>query len=789
MRSVAKPDRPRPHPLSHCLACLLLLVMHSDRGALAQTNASYDDDFAGVIGRTRDESTPDWPQRPTPPEGAPNVLVWLLDDAGFAHLSPYGGLTETPTIQRLADTGLVYTDFHSIPLCAPARAALLSGRNHHSVAFGSHVMTPAGYPGYNGVIPRSAASFARILRDAGYATYAFGKWDQTRFMEASVAGPFDSWPSGQGFERFYGFVSADAHHFSPSLWSDHTPISPADGKPDYFLTTDLADKTIEFIGGLRANNQKKPFFIYWSTGAVHAPHHAPKPWIEKYNGAFDQGWDKAREQIHQRQLEMGILPEGTRLSPKRPEIPDWKDLNEQEKRLYARQMEAFAGQLEHTDFEFGRIIHYLEQIGELDNTLIIITSDNGASAEGGMAGLHNEGVVFNGRTLDFEANNRFLDDWGGPNTVNHYHAGWGMAGNTPFPFYKHHVDGGGTHVPFIMVWPKVQGKKGVRRQYHHMIDVGPTVLDAAGLTAPETVDGVPQKPMEGMSLRYSAADADAKARRTTQYYEVWGNRGIYQDGWKAATIHNNIMPWQRPYPGDLSDDVWRLYHVAEDFSQSVDLAARYPEKLRELQQAWEVEAEKYGVFPLDPDRRSRLIYQMNENGRKESVIEYRPEGAIRIPEALSPPVKNRSFSITAFVNLEAGAPAASGVIATSGGMTGGYAFYVKDGYPTYVHNVHNDAVYYVRGEEKVTEDTTSITFYFEKNADNNGGQGSVWINEKEVGSALIPETVRNTFSIEDGFDVGMDDGSSVTPEYAPPFRFSGTLDRVVFDLSGAAPTP
>lgn len=749
--------------------------------AEATPNTSREN-FEGIIGKTRDESVPAWPERPHPPENAPNVIIWLLDDAGFASLEPYGGLTRTPTLDHLAKRGLTYTDFHSIPLCSPARAALLAGRNHHSIAMGSHIMSPAGYPGYNGRIPKSAASVAKLLQQSGYATYAIGKWDQTPVTEASVAGPFDSWPSGQGFERFYGFLGGEAHHFEPSLWSDHTPITPDEGDSDYFLTTDMADKAIEFVGGLRAVDQKKPFMLYWSTGAVHAPHHAPRPYIDKYEGSFDEGWDKARDRIHQRQLELGLLPEGTQLSPKRPEIPDWADLSSEEQRLYARQMQAFAGQLDHADEQFGRIVQFLERTGELQNTIIIVTSDNGASAEGGMAGLHNEAMSLNGVKPTFESTKRFYDAWGGPDTVNHFHAGWGMAGNTPFPFYKHQVDGGGTHVPLIVFWPERIKSSGIRTQYHHIIDIAPTILEAAGIDPPGVVDGVRQLPLDGISMIYTFDDEDAEERRTAQYYEIWGNRGMYKDGWKASTIHNNIMPWERPVPGNLEDDVWRLYHVDADFSQSVDLAAERPDKLKELQEAWAVEADKYGVYPLDPDRRTRFIAAMNKSGRKEEVIRYFPEGAFRIPEAMSPPVKNRSFRIRARLNMPADMPG-EGIIVTSGGVTGGYAIYLEDGFPVYVHNLYNERHFYVRGTERVPAGKSTLEFRFDKNEDNNGGSGSFLLDGVEIGRGQIDETTRNSFSIEDGFDIGRDEGSPVTKDYTPPFAFSGTIEDVVFDFS------
>lgn len=738
-----------------------------------------DSDFAGIIGRTLDQSVPAWPSRPVPRSDAPNIVVWLLDDAGFAHLEPYGGLVRTPILTSLARNGALFRNFNAPPLCSPSRAALLSGRNSHSVGMGSHVMSIAGFPGYNGQVPPSTASITRILRDAGYATFAVGKWDQTPLSESSAAGPFNHWPSGQGFERFYGFLGGDAHHFSPSLWSDHSPVHPGDGDQDYFLTTDLADHAMEFIGALRANNSQRPFFLYFATGAVHAPHHAPEEYIRRYRGAFDEGWDVLRERVFQRQIDSGVVPQGTTLTPRSDEIPAWESLSDEQRTLYARQMEAFAGQLEHADHEFGRMLAYLERIGELDNTIIIVTSDNGASAEGGLAGMHNEGLTLNGRALSDAANARFLVEWGGPATVPHFHAGWAMVGNTPFAYYKHHTEGGGSRVPLILSWRRANFAAGVRPQYGHMIDIGPTLLEAGAISAPSTVDGVEQAPLHGQSLLYALLDPEAPSRRTRQYYEVWGNRAIYEDGWRASTIHANIMPWQPAVPGNVDLDVWRLFNVNEDFSESRDLSGLYPERLRRLQTLWEEEARRYGVFPIDPDRRPRFNAQMTTLGPSGPRVEYFPEGAIAIPEALAPQVKNRSFSIGADIHTDG---RDSGVIVAAGGVTGGYALYLRDGYPTYVHNLYNEDHFYVRGDRRLPAGRVQLTFQFDKSDEGNGGVGTLLVNGVAIGSARIPETVRRNFSIEDGMDIGRDEGSTVTDEYDTPNAFTGQIERVVFDL-------
>jgi arylsulfatase len=742
--------------------------------------------FPGKIGRSPEKSTPAWPERSVAPEGAPNVLIWLLDDAGFAHLSPYGGVIDTPTIEGIAEDGVVFSNFHSVPLCSPARAALLAGRNHHSIGMGSHVMSPAGFPGYNSRIPKSAGSLARVLKDNGYATFALGKWDQTPVVEAGPAGPFDSWPSGQGFDHFYGFVGGEAHHFSPSLWSDHTAISPHEGNPGYFLTTDLADQAIDYLSNLRATRPGTPFFMYWATGAVHAPHHAPQDYIDAYRGRFDGGWDATRAAILDQQKERGIAPESARLSPRPDVIPGWDTLPFEERALYARQMEAFAAQLTHADEQFGRLLDYLESTGSLENTIVIVTSDNGSSAEGGMYGLHNEALSLNSQTSTFEANNKFLNEWGGPRTANHFHAGWGMAGNTPFPYFKHHSDEGGTRVPMLLSWPAGMAERGVRAQYHHMIDVMPTVLALAGVQPAESIDGIMQQPLDGVDMTYAVRNEDAEDVRVRQYFEIWGNRAIYDDGWLAVTIHNEIMPWQVPIPGKVEDDVWRLYNLRDDFSASTDLAEDLPEKLEQLKKSWDSEAEKYGVFPLDPNRRARFIAAMNKSGPRGSLLRYPGQGVYRVPEALSPPVKNRSYEIR--VRLDSFDPDAdSGVLVAAGGKTGGYTLYIDNGYVYYEYNLYNEEFFVARSNARLSAGDQAIRLTFDKDNVGNGGLTRLFFGDSKVGEVMLSETVRNSFSIEDGFDIGRDSGSSVSRNYKPPYRYSGQIADVEFELGERVP--
>ena len=709
-------------------------------------------------------------------------MIWMIDDAGFAHLEPYGGMISTPTVNELAETGLVYNNFHTIALCSPSRAAMLAGRNHHSIAMGSHALSPMGFPGYHARIPKSAGSIAKILQASGYVTIALGKWDHLPVTDMSSSGPFDRWPTGQGFDRFYGFLAADANHFAPALWDNHTPVElPADN-PDYFLTTDLADKAIEFIRSVKANTPDKPFFVYWSTGAVHAPHHAPRSYIERYKGKFDQGWDHMRATILDNQVKRGIVPAGTKLAAKYEEIPDWKDVPEEHRPLFARQMEAFAAQLEHTDYEFGRILKALESMKQLDNTLVIVVSDNGASAEGGMTGTFNEIMGINGRPPSLEENMRYFEDWGGPETVNHYHTGWSAAGNTPFPYFKHHIHRGGNQIPLVISWPDgIDPDEEVRQQYHHIIDLAPTILDAAGMEKPEYIDGIKQQPFDGTSMAYTFTDAQAPSTRNTQYYEVWGNRGIYKEGWSAATVHANIMPWHygKYTQHAFEDDVWQLYNTNEDFSQSRDLSKKFPEKLKELQEAWEEEARKYNVFPLDGDKTGRLVNQMNKTGPKGNLFEYYPPGGTRIPEALSPPVKNRSHRITADIEIDNNK--VEGIIATTGGVSAGYAFYVKDGFLTYTYNLFGLDLYQIKAKKRLPTGPSRVRFEFEKTGEHRG-IGRLYIGTELVGEGELPEMVRGVFSIQEGFDIGKDSGSAVSGDYKIPFRFSGKLKKVWFNL-------
>jgi arylsulfatase A-like enzyme len=738
--------------------------------------------FEGTIARTYEESVEDWPEQDTFTGEEPNVLVLLLDDVGFAQLGPFGGLTETPNIDALAANGLLYNNFHTTALCSPSRASILAGRNPHSIGLGSHALTAMGFPGYRGRVPLEAQEVARIAQEGGWTTYALGKWDHTPTFMVHQVGPFTYWPTRDGFDHTYTFMAADANNFTPVMWAGHEPVEPSRGDPDYHLSTDLADKAIHYLTGHVSVAPDRPFFMFWAPGAMHAPHHAPPEYIEKYRGRFDMGWDEARRIIHERQLEAGVIPPGTVLTERMDDIPAWDSLSDEEKRLYARQMEAFAGQLEHVDMEIGRIVATLERLGKLDNTLIILTSDNGASGEGGLAGTHNEVLVLNSQQARLQENLDRYDAWGTEETNNHYHAGWAMAGNTPFKYFKQIVHRGGVQDPLIVHWPDgTTGRGEIRSQYHHIIDIGPTIMDALGLEPMEEIDGITQMPFDGTSFAYTFNDADAPDQHTRQYYEMFGNRAMYLDGWKAVTIHGNRMPWVIAGTFPFEDDVWELYNVAEDFSESNDLADQYPEKVEELKAAWDEEAWKYNVYPLYDDIGARFANVAKVFVPQRDEFVYYPPGATRIPEAYSPPVKNRNHSITAYAEIPEGG--ANGVLVASGGIYSGYAFFVADDRLVYEYNAYNEDRFQIRSDRPLPRGNVELRAVYDA-ADNQTGTVTLFINGEQVGQGQIGRTVPAQFSISETFDVGQDTGTPVSNDYTRDSDFSGNLDRVVISLSG-----
>jgi len=759
------------------LAAIALSVMLMMTSCVTVGEEMYSTpEFKGKIARSYADSQEWWPEPKKPPEGAPNVIIFLLDDVGFAQIGSFGGLIETPNIDRLAANGLRYNNFHTTALCSPSRASLMAGRNPHSIGLGSHALTAMGFPGYNAIVPETAKSVANYLQQDGYVNYALGKWDHTPLYEVSQVGPFERWPSGEGFDHAYTFMAADVHQFIPVMWNDHTP-EPY--RKTYHLDKDLADRAISWITGHKSIKPNLPFMMLWASGSMHSPHHAPPEYLKKYRGKFDMGWDKAREMILENQKKLGIVPLNTKLTERINEIPAWDSLNDRGKKLYARQMEVFAAQMELVDFQIGRVVKELERIGELDNTLIIVTADNGASGEGGLAGTFNETYVLNGLQTPFKVNLRYYDRWGDETTYPHYHAGWAMAGNTPFRYFKQSEHRGGQHDALVVHWPKgIQAKGEIRNQYHHIIDIAPTILEAVGVSMPETYHGIKQQPMDGVSMLYSFNDANAPDKKQRQYYEMFGNRAVWVDGWKAVTLHAKRMPWDVNVVLPFDQDEWELYHVAVDFSESTNVADQYPEKLAELRKIFDEEAWKYNVYPLHDDMIMRLAKQQDRLfGDQKEFVYYAP-GAFRIAEKASAPVKNRSHTIVTHIDLTG---KEEGVIVSVGGMTGGFTMFIKDRKLYYDYNFL-DGVYYTLKSPPLAKGKTELKFKFIKTGEF-AGTGELYVNDKKVDKINMPKMHISTYSLAETFDVGRDTGTQVSKLYTGPFPFVGNLDRVVITLT------
>jgi arylsulfatase A-like enzyme len=744
--------------------------------------------FKGKIGITLKDSKPDFPKQIQAPAKAPNVLIIILDDVGFGHAGAFGGAVATPTMDRLASNGLRFNAFHTTALCSPTRAALLTGRNHHSVGTGVVVEMGTGFPGYTGIVPNNTAGLPEILRQNGYATAAFGKWHNTPDNEISPAGPFDRWPTGKtwGFEYFYGFMNGETHQFYPVLYRNTTPVAqPKSPEEGYHVTNDLVDEAIGWLNQVNATNPKKPWFIYFSTGAIHAPHHTPKPYIEKYKGKFDAGWDKYREETFARQKKMGIIPENAKLTPRPKEIPAWDEQSDAAKRVYRRLMENYSGFLDHTDEQIGRLIAAIEKSGEMDNTLIFyMVGDNGASAEGGLEGTISEMAMLNGFQLGLAGLEAKFDEIGGPKTDPHIPVGWAWAVDTPFQWTKQIASHfGGTRNGLIVQWPKgIHAKNGMRTQFHHVIDIAPTVLEAAGIPEPKTVNGVKQKPIQGVSMLYSFDHEKAKSRRTVQYFEMFGNRGIYKDGWMAVTRHGRL-PWETAgaATGNFDKDPWELYHIDEDFSQADDLGAKNPGKLKELQDAFLVEAKKYNVLPLDDRLSERFDTSLRPNplaGLKKFT--YGP-GVTGISEAAVLNTHGVPFSVTA--EVEIGQTGADGVLAAIGGIISGWSLYVKEGKPTFYYNFFEVEHAKVQSSEALPPGKATIRVEFTPVEPGPGKPANVklLVNDKEVGKGQVARTVPFRYGVEP-FDVGMDTVSAVSEDYKAPFPFQGRINQVSIEV-------
>ncbi len=745
-------------------------------GLAACDSGDVDVEFQGTIAQSYDESEEWWPDEVRPPEGAPNIIIFLLDDVGFAQIGSFGGLIETPNIDRLAENGLRFNNFHTTALCSPSRATLMAGRFPHSIGLGSHALTAMGFPGYNAMVPPTAKSVANYLETEGYVNYALGKWDHTPLYEVSQVGPFDRWPSGEGFEHAYTFMSADVHQFVPVMWNDHTPEPYRSSE---HLDKDLADRAIHWITGHKSIKPDLPFMMLWASGSMHSPHHAPQEYIEKYRGQFDMGWDAAREQILENQKRLGVVPQNTALTDRIDEIPSWDSLNDTERRMYARQMEVFAAQMDHVDHQIGRVVDELERIGELDNTLIFVTSDNGASGEGGLAGTFNETYVLNGLQTPFDANLRHYESWGDATTYPHYHAGWAMAGNTPFSYFKQSEHRGGQHDALVVHWPDgIQAQGEVRSQYHHIADIAPTILEATGISVPDVYHGVRQQPMDGISMLYAFDDADAPNRKERQYYEMFGNRAMWADGWKAVTLHANRMPWELNVTLPFDQDEWELYHVAEDFSESNNVADQFPDKLAELQEMFEEDAWKYNVYPLYDDMIARISAQEGRLFGDQTQFTYYAPGAVRIAEKASAPVKNRSHTITTTIDLQGNE---EGVIMAVGGMTGGFTMFIQNDRLYYDYNFL-DGVFYTMESPRLPQGETELRFVFTKTGEF-AGTGELFVNGTKVAETDMPQMHISTYSLAETFDVGRDTGTQVSRRYEGPFPFVGALDRVIIRLT------
>jgi len=720
------------------------------------------------------------------PAGAPNVLIVLIDDFGFGQSSAFGGPIPMPNAERLANNGLKYNTFHTCALSSPTRAALLTGRNHHTNNTGSVMETATAFPGNTGQRPESVAPLAMMLRYNGYTTAAFGKSHETAAWEVSPSGPTDRWPTRSGFDKFYGFMGGETNQWAPAVYDGMVRVETPKDR-NYHFMTDMTNQAINWMRSVKSLTPDRPFFIYFAPGATHAPHHVPKEWIARFKGKFNQGWDKLREETLARQVKLGVVPAGTKLAPKPAAIKDWDKLTANEKKLFARQMEVYAGFAAHTDYEVGRLIDAVADMGQLDNTLVFyILGDNGASAEGSMNGLFNESTYFNGISETIQDGLKHYDEWGAPNTYPHYAAGWAVAGDTPFSWTKQIASSyGGTRNGMVVNWPKrIKAKNEIRSQWHHVIDIAPTVLEAAGLPEPKVVNGIPQTPMEGVSMLYSFNDIKSSDRHTTQYFEIFGNRAIYNDGWFAGTIHR--AAWETKPRAALQDDTWELYDTRSDFSLTNDLAKQNPEKLKEMQDLFMTEAVKYSVLPID-DRgierlNAALVGRPDLMAGRTSLTVY--DGMIGMTENVFINIKNRSHTVAADVQIPKGG--AKGVILSQAGRFGGWSLYLKDGKPTYTYNFVGLKRSTIAAKNPVPAGKATIRFDFAYDGGGlgKGGTATLFVNGKQVARGRIEQTQAMIFSGDEGADVGQDGETPVVETYGinAPYKFTGKINKVTVDV-------
>ena len=742
--------------------------------------------FKGEVGRTYQDSDPaTFPQIVRPPKGAPNIVLILLDDVGFGQFGVFGGGVSSPNMEKLAAQGLRYNRFQPTALCSPTRAALLTGRNHHMAGTGVITEISTGYDGYTGIIPKSAGTAAEILRQNGYATAWVGKNHNTPIWETSEIGPFDRWANGLGFDYFYGFNAGDTSQYEPILYENRNRV-PRSIDPNYHLSTDIADKSIAWMQKVKVIDPDRPFFLYVAPAATHSPHHASKEWLDKFKGQFDMGWDRYREITLERQKQLGVVPTNTKLTPRPAGLPAWDSLNADQKRLYARMMETFAGYGAHVDYEMGRVLDAVAKLPDADNTLIIyIIGDNGSSAEGGIEGSVNENAFFNGVSETWQENIKVIDELGGPKHFNHFPAAWASAMNTPFQWTKQVASHfGGTRNPMIVCWPsRITDKGGVRSQFHHVIDIMPTLLEVAGVQSPDILNGIPQQPIEGVSLAYTFADAKAVDRRKAQIFEMGVARGMYQNGWMASSIA--FVPWQPNRGGfDIDKVKWELYNIDQDFSQADDLAPKDPAKLRAMQDLWWAEAARNNVLPLDWRGTERLSAELTGKpslaaGRKTFVYE---TPLTALPEAAAPDLKNKSFTVTAEAEIPAGG--AEGMIFTQGGFTGGWGLYMQQGKLVGLHSFIALERYRVVSSEPVPTGKVTLAMDFRSDGGGMGKGGTITLvaNGRKIGEGRVEKTTPFKYSLYEGQDIGEDSGSPIDFSYTPPFKFTGKLGRVTVEL-------
>ena len=742
-------------------------------------------EFSGSISKTISQSTPRKLTAPQAPKGAPNVLLIMLDDVGFGSFGNFGGPVDTPGLNKIAKNGLRYNQFHTTALCSPTRAALLTGRNHHTVHMGGITEIANSFPGYDSAIPPESATIAQVLRMSGYSTACFGKWHLTPSWEQSPAGPFDRWPTGMGFDRFYGIMGAESSQYEPPVYDQTTPIAPHIGKPDYHLTEDLADQTISWMQRQKASSPDKPFFCYFSTPAVHAPHHVPREWIEKYKGKFDSGWDSLRNEIYERQLKLGVIPQGTALTKRPEQIPAWDDYPERYRPVAQRLMETFAGFLAHTDAQIARVINALDDLNIAENTLVVyITGDNGASAEGTIHGAWSAPSFQNGVPEDPEWLLDHIDDFGTARCENHFNVGWAWALDSPFQWMKQVASHfGGTRNAIAISWPKkIKAAGELRTQFHHVIDIAPTIYEVAGIQAPEFVNGIKQMPIHGTSMTYSFESASSPSTHKTQYFEILGNRAMYHEGWIASCFHGRL-PWIRlqGFEFDGPQEVWELYNVAEDFSQAVDLAKSEPKKLKELQELFERHAKEFGIYPLrDPGSPRNGDFAVPHSLDGFNKIKY-TSAHTRMPESSVINLKNCSYRINAEIKITNKSD--SGVIACQGGNMAGWSLYLDEHTkPVFHYNLFGHEHFSFKSDTPLKSGHQSIEVLFAYDGGfGAGGTVSLSVNGSEVSRGQITKTVPLVFSMSgETFDVGVDTGSPVGP-YRHNFECTAQIESVTLE--------